>query len=79
MLRMRYRKYTANIQSIIKVNPPAREMFHSNGFEAPGTAEGTISLVLLMAACISMVSNKLPWVRQYNQPMAIEIAITCNT
>ena len=39
-------------------------------------AEGTMSLVLLIAACSSMVSRRLPPVLWYTQAMATESAVT---
>jgi hypothetical protein len=46
-----------------------------NGSVAPAVAEGTIPIVLFTDACISIVTNRLPPVRQYSQAMATDIAV----
>ena len=38
--------------------------FSEKGLPAPTNADGTIPVVLLIAACINIVSSKLPFVRQ---------------
>src|SRR5687767_14769686 len=70
------RKYPAQIQSSRTVSQATTEVLNPKGASAPGTAEGTMSLVLLIAACSSIVSNKLPPVFHQSQASATDRAVT---
>ena len=48
--RIRERKYAAQIQRSVRVSQATSEELRAKGFVAPGTADGTMSLVLLTAA-----------------------------
>ena len=74
---MRTRQYIAKIQRKIIVSQATSEWLKSKRLVAPGVTDGTMSLVLLTAACINMVSSRLPCVRQYNQPITTENPVTC--
>jgi len=60
------------------VSQATSEVLSAKGFVAPGTAYGTMSLVLLTAACSNMTSSRLPWVRQYSHVAATDSAVTCS-
>src|SRR5690242_13867045 len=77
VLRIRTRNQAAAIHRNTTVSQPTSEVLSAKGLVAPGTIEGTMSLVLLTAACISMTSSRLPWVRQYSHAAATESAVTC--
>src|SRR5262245_56873557 len=62
--RIPTRKYAAQIHKSATVSHATRDEFREKAFVAAETADGTISLVLLTAACISIVSSRLPFVRQ---------------
>src|SRR5262245_47423176 len=62
-----------------RVSQATSDAFTENGSVAPGVLVGTMSVVLLMAACIIIVMSRLPPVRQYNQAMATEIAVVPST
>ena len=51
---------------------------NDSGSAAPGTVAGTIPPVLLIDACITMTSSKLPPLFQYNHAIITEIAVTCS-
>src|SRR5688500_20177294 len=74
--RSRARKYPAQIQSSRTVNQATTEVLSPKGASAPGTADGTISLALLTAACSSSESNKLPAVLHQDQPRAADSETT---
>jgi len=48
------RKYPAQIHNSVTVSHATSEALRANGFEAPGSVDGTMSLALLTAACSSM-------------------------
>ena len=56
------RKYRAHIHRSVTVSHATIDAFKPNMFVPPGTADGTMSLELFTAACISMTSRKLPLV-----------------
>src|SRR5439155_16548623 len=75
---MTTRRYAATIHRSETVSQATSEVLSARGFVAPGTADGTMSLVLLTAACNSITRSRLPWARQYSHAAATDNAVTCN-
>jgi hypothetical protein len=61
---IRVRHHPATIHMIAVASHAMNDASSENGRVAPGFAVGTIPVVLFTAACISIVINKLPLVRQ---------------
>jgi len=57
---MRQRKYAAATHNSVAVIHATSDVLKANGLVAPGTAEGTMSLVLFTAACNSITRSRLP-------------------